>query len=165
MIRFVLLLSRQGKVRLAKWYTTLSQKDRAKITKEVTNVVLARPAKLCNFVDWKDQKIVYKRYASLYFIAGIDQDDNELLTLEIIHQFVEILDKYFGNVCELDLIFNFHKAYFILDELLLAGEMQETSKKAVSRVIEAQDALVEQVKAGNISGTDDIAASFNAPRG
>ena len=36
-------------------------------------------------------------------------DDNELLTLEVIHQFVEILDKYFGNVCELDLIFNFHK--------------------------------------------------------
>ena len=72
-IRFVLLLSRQGKVRLAKWYTTLSQKDRAKIMKEVTGVVLARPAKLCNFVDWKDHKIVYKRYASLYFVAGIDQ--------------------------------------------------------------------------------------------
>lgn len=163
MIRFVLLLSRQGKVRLAKWYTTLSQKDRAKITKEVSNVVLARPAKLCNFVDWKDQKIVYKRYASLYFIAGIDQDDNELLTLETIHQFVEILDKYFGNVCELDLIFNFHKAYFILDELLLAGELQETSKKAVTRVIEAQDQLVEQVKAGNV--TEDQFASFSGPRG
>lgn len=71
-IRYVLLLSRQGKVRLAKWYTTLSQKERAKITKEVATVVLARPAKLCNFVDWKDQKIVYKRYASLYFICGID---------------------------------------------------------------------------------------------
>jgi hypothetical protein len=26
--------------------------------------------------------------------------------------FVEILDKYFGNVCELDLIFNFHKVFF-----------------------------------------------------
>jgi hypothetical protein len=36
-------------------------------------------------------------------------DDNELLTLEVVHQFVEVLDKYFGNVCELDLIFNFHK--------------------------------------------------------
>jgi hypothetical protein len=74
-IRFVLLLSRQGKVRLAKWYTTISQKERAKITKEVATVVLARPAKLCNFVDWKDQKIVYKRYASLYFIAGVDQGE------------------------------------------------------------------------------------------
>lgn len=30
------------------------------------------------------------------------------------------------------------QAYFILDELLLAGELQETSKKAVTRVIEAQ---------------------------
>lgn len=51
-------------------------------------------------------------------------EDNELITLEIIHQFVETLDKYFGNVCELDLIFNFHKAYFILDELLLGGSSQ-----------------------------------------
>lgn len=30
--------------------------------------------------------------------------------------------RYFGNVCELDLIFNFHKAYYILDELLIAGK-------------------------------------------
>lgn len=28
----------------------------------------------------------------------------------MIHLFVEILDRYFGNVCELDIIFNFHKA-------------------------------------------------------
>lgn len=40
---------------------------------------------------------------------GVDPTDNELITLEIIHHFVEVLDRYFGNVCELDLIFNFHK--------------------------------------------------------
>lgn len=72
-------------------------------------------------MEYNEYKIVYKRYASLYFICIVDKDDNELLTLEIIHHFVEVLDKYFGNVCELDLIFNFHKAYYILDELLLAG--------------------------------------------
>jgi AP-1 complex subunit sigma 1/2 len=48
-------------------------------------------------------------YASLYFVTCVDKDDNELLTLEIIHHFVEVLDRYFGNVCELDIIFNFHK--------------------------------------------------------
>ena len=32
------------------------------------------------------------------------------ITLEIIQQYVEVLDRYFGNVCELDLIFDFHKA-------------------------------------------------------
>lgn len=51
------------------------------------------------------------------------------------------MDKYYGNVCELDIIFNFQKAYFILDELLLAGEMQESSKKNVLRVISQQDSL------------------------
>lgn len=85
--------------------------------------------------------MVYRRYASLFFIAATDNTDNELITLEIVHRYVEQMDKYYGNVCELDIIFNFQKAYFILDELLLAGEMQESSKKNVLRVIGAQDSL------------------------
>lgn len=75
MIRWVLLLSRQGKVRLAKWYTTATQKERAKVAKEVSALVLARPLKLCNFLDWKDQRVVYRRYASLYFVCGVDQGE------------------------------------------------------------------------------------------
>lgn len=64
------------------------------------------------------------------------------------------MDKYYGNVCELDIIFNFQKAYFILDELLLAGEMQESSKKNVLRVIGAQDSLEDmEVSCGATSGT------------
>ncbi|KKK17120.1 mitogen-activated protein, partial [Aspergillus rambellii] len=86
-------------------------------------------------------KVVYRRYASLFFIAGCASTDNELITLEIVHRYVEQMDKYYGNVCELDIIFNFQKAYFILDELLLAGEMQESSKKNVLRCISQQDSL------------------------
>ncbi|GAX78239.1 hypothetical protein CEUSTIGMA_g5681.t1 [Chlamydomonas eustigma] len=141
-------MSRQGKVRLAKWYNTYTQKERAKVAKEITPLILARPAKLCNFLDWKNLKLVYKRYASLYFICAVDPSDNELIMLEIIHEFVEVLDRYFGNVCELDLIFNFHKAYYILDELLIAGELQEPSKKVISKAIEAQDIMVENAKNG-----------------
>ena len=48
------------------------------------------------------------RYASLYFACCVEQSDNELIVLDIIHHFVEVLDRYFSNVCELDLIFNFH---------------------------------------------------------
>lgn len=51
----------------------------------------------------------------------MDVTDNELSYVEAIHCFVEMLDRYFGNVCELDLVFNFHKAYTILDEFILAG--------------------------------------------
>ena len=63
------------------------------------------------------------------------------------------MDKYYGNVCELDIIFNFQKAYFILDELLLAGEMQESSKKNVLRSISSQDTL-EDMEVSGESGAD-----------
>ena len=45
-----------------------------------------------------DTKVVYRRYASLFFVCGIGSADNELITLEIIHRYVEVLDRYFGNV-------------------------------------------------------------------
>ena len=59
---------------------------------------------------------------------GIDSDDNELASLELIHLFVETLDKYFGSVCELDVVYNFYKVYSVLDEGLVGGEIVETSK-------------------------------------
>lgn len=128
-------------------------------------------------VQFKGNKIVYRRYAGLFFSLCVDASDNELAYLESIHLFVEILDHYFSNVCELDLVFNFHKVlpllesytavsvqattmplkfcykalksrpqtmrssqsfdvmlfhlqvYLILDEFLMGGEVQETSKK------------------------------------
>ncbi|PWN20679.1 putative APS1-AP-1 complex subunit [Microstroma glucosiphilum] len=143
-VNWILLISRQGKVRLAKWFTTLNPKTKAKIVKDVTQLVLARRTRMCNFLEYKDSKVVYRRYASLFFVTGIAQDDNELVTLEIIHRYVEILDRYFGNVCELDLIFNFQKAYAILDELIISGEMQESSKKSVLRVVSQSDAIEDQ---------------------
>ncbi len=45
-----------------------------------------------------DTKVVYRRYASLFFVCGISQGDNELVVLEVIHRYVEVLDRYFGNV-------------------------------------------------------------------
>ncbi|KAG0635328.1 AP complex, mu/sigma subunit [Tuber brumale] len=139
--RYLILLSRQGKVRLAKWFTTLSSKDKSKTIKDVIQLVLSRRTKMCNFLEYKDTKVVYRRYASLFFVAGIDSSDNELITLEIVHRYVEQMDKYYGNVCELDIIFNFQKAYYILDELLIAGEMQESSKRGLLKYIAQQDAI------------------------
>ncbi len=47
------------------------------------------------------------------------------------------------QVCELDIIFNFEKAYFILDEFLMGGEIQETSKQSIAKSVEASDMLQE----------------------
>ncbi|CAB0040252.1 unnamed protein product [Trichogramma brassicae] len=118
MMQFMLLFSRQGKLRLQKWYVAHPDKLKKKITRELITTILARKPKMSSFLEWKDVKVVYKRYASLYFCCAI--------------------------VCELDIIFNFEKAYFILDELLVGGEIQETSKKNVLKAIAAQDLLQEE---------------------
>eukprot|EP00112_Aurelia_sp_Birch-Aquarium-sp1_P007286 Seg1793.6 transcript_id=Seg1793.6/GoldUCD/mRNA.D3Y31 product="AP-1 complex subunit sigma-2" protein_id=Seg1793.6/GoldUCD/D3Y31 len=143
MINFILLFSRQGKLRLQKWYTAMTMKEKKKITRDLTTQILSRKPKMCSFLEYKDMKVIYKRYASLFFCVGAEVGDNELLILEIIHRYVEILDKYFGNVCELDIIFNFEKAYFVLDELIIGGEIQETSKNAVLKAISQQDVVQE----------------------
>lgn len=143
MIRYILLFSRQGKLRLQKWYNAMPLKEKKKITRDLTTMILSRKPKMCSFLEYKDLKVVYKRYASLFFCVAIERDDNELLGLEIIHRYVEVLDKYFGNVCELDIIFNFEKAYYVLDELILGGQIQETSKNTVLKAIAQQDLVQE----------------------
>ena len=148
MIHFLLLVSRQGKIRLTKYYARYAPSEKSRMVREVATMVLNRSAKMCNFLEWKDKKVIYKRYASLYFVACVDNEDNELITLEIIHHFVEVLDRYFGNVCELDIIFNFHKAYYILDELLLAGQLQEANKREILHVTAVQDELMDEAKEG-----------------
>ncbi|GMM53355.1 Aps1 protein [Starmerella bacillaris] len=139
--QYILLLSRQGKTRLSKWFETYSMKDKGKITRDVTTLVLSRKNKMSNFLEYKDSKVVYRRYASLYFVAGIEAEDNELLALEVIHRYVEQMDKYFGNVCELDIIFNFQRAYYILDEIIVAGEIIESSRREPIKRTTQQDAL------------------------
>jgi hypothetical protein len=46
-------------------------------------------------VQFRNYKIVYRRYAGLYFCVCVDSNDNELAYLEAIHLFVEILDTFF----------------------------------------------------------------------
>lgn len=60
-------------------------------------------------MQFRGYKLVYRRYAHLYFMMCIDVNDNELAALEAIHLFVEILDHYFGQVTELDIVLSFHQ--------------------------------------------------------
>ena len=51
--------------------------------------------------------------------------------MEFIHNLVETLDKYFENVCELDIMFNIEKAHFIIDEMIMSGYIVESNKANV----------------------------------
>ena len=44
---------------------------------------------------------------------------------------METLDKYFGNVCELDLMYHFDKAHYIIDEMIMNGCIVDTNRSNV----------------------------------
>lgn len=51
--------------------------------------------------------------------------------LEFIHNLVETMDKYFENVCELDIMFNLEKAHYIINEMIMCGQIIETNKALI----------------------------------
>jgi AP-1 complex subunit sigma 1/2 len=94
---FIVLVSRQGKVRLSEFFSQYSDSDKRRILREITSEVLPRAPKMCNIIEKGTYKLVYRRYASLYFVVGVPEGMNELIVLEQIHLFVEALDGYFNS--------------------------------------------------------------------
>ena len=46
---------------------------------------------LCSLsVFGKDTKLIYRHYATLYFVFAVDQAESELGILDLIHVFVEV---------------------------------------------------------------------------
>eukprot|EP01137_Pigoraptor_chileana_P016655 Opistho-2@73659 len=128
MIKFVLLVNKQGQTRLAQYYEYIPVQERVNTEAEIIRKCLARNENQCSFMEFKNMKVVYRRYASLFFIIGIDHGENELGILEFIHTLVETFDRYFDTVCELDIMFGIDKAHMILDEMIANGYIVEANK-------------------------------------
>lgn len=62
-------LTTLGKVRLAKWFQTLPAKTKNKIVKDVTQLVLARRTRMCNFLEYKGEQAVDFARNSLSFLG------------------------------------------------------------------------------------------------
>ena len=69
----MLLFSRQGKLRLQKWYEAYPDKQKKKITRELITTILARKPKMSSFLEWKHLKIVYKRLEFKFAISNINK--------------------------------------------------------------------------------------------
>jgi AP-4 complex subunit sigma-1 len=103
MIKFVLMVNKQGQTRLASYFEWFPIQERVALEAEIIRRCLSRTEYQCSFIEYRGYKVVYRRYASLFFVVAVDSDDdNELSLLEFIHSLVETMDKYFESVCELD---------------------------------------------------------------
>ncbi|KTF74603.1 hypothetical protein cypCar_00041936 [Cyprinus carpio] len=143
MIKFLLMVNKQGQTRLSKYYEQVELGKRAALEADVVRGCLARRKEECSFVEYKDYKLVYRQYAALFIVVGITENENELSIYELVHNFVEVLDKYFSRVSELDIMFNLDKVHIILDEMILNGHIVETNKNRILAPLLALDKMAE----------------------
>ena len=88
-----------------------------------------------------DYKLIYRHYATLYFVFCCDSSESELGILDLIQVFVETLDRCFENVCELDLIFHADRVHFILGEIVQGGMVLETNMGEIIARIQEHDVI------------------------
>jgi len=130
---------------MTKFYQRYSETEQQSMIEEIFSLVSRREDGVCSFleggqlVDGSDYRLIYRHYATLYFIFCVDSSESELGILDLIQVLVETLDRCFENVCELDLIFHVDKVHFILNEMIMGGMVLETSlQEIVSRFHEQQ---------------------------
>ena len=112
-------------------------------------------------------KLVYRGFATLYFIAICDEAESELGLLDLIQVFVEALDKVFENVCELDIIFNSPKVHQLLDEIIVGGTVMETDGSRVLQQIKTYEVAEKRsLRDGDaMSGSNAMGGSGNQMMG
>ena len=164
MIHAILVFNNHGKPRLSKFFTYYKEDVQQQIIRESFQLVSRRDDNVCNFLEGgvalggPDSRLIYRHYATLYFVFCVDSSESELGILDLIQVFVETLDKCFENVCELDLIFHVDKVQYILQEIVMGGMVLETNMTEILTHVEAQSKIEKQE--GGLSAHS--AKAFNA---
>ncbi|WBW71722.1 AP-3 adaptor complex subunit Aps3 [Schizosaccharomyces osmophilus] len=142
MIYAIFIFNNKGNPRLTKFYTPIEESDQQRLLGEIYYSVSNRTAASCNFLESSliagKNRIIYRQYATLYFVFVVDEGESELGILDLIQVFVEALDRCFNNVCELDLVFKFQEIHAILAEIVSGGLVLETNLNEIVAASKSQ---------------------------
>ena len=135
MIEAILILNKLGVLRFLKIYseneTKIEQED---FTKNVFNILInSKDTNIVFDFDYygEKRKLVFRLFGSIYIAMILDELENELAILDFLNVLMQVLDEIFKGVCELHLIMNPDKIYLLIDEMISAGIVIETSKNEI----------------------------------
>ncbi|KAM9921323.1 hypothetical protein OXX80_012196 [Metschnikowia pulcherrima] len=162
MIHSVLIFNQDGIPRLTKFYTPVDLLTQKTLLDQVFQLISIRTSRDCSFItppklleDLEDIKVIYRHYATLFFVFVVDDQESELGILDLIQVFVECLDKCFTNVCELDLVFGWQVLQTVLEEIVQGGMVIDTN---IARIVAAVDDANSQKMSGASVGSGWLAS-------
>uniref|UniRef100_A0A671EG40 Actin related protein 2/3 complex inhibitor n=1 Tax=Rhinolophus ferrumequinum TaxID=59479 RepID=A0A671EG40_RHIFE len=123
MIQAIMVFNNHGKPRLVRFYQRFPEEIQQQIVRETFHLVLKRDDNICNFLEsgsligGSDYKLIYRHYATLYFVFCVDSSESELGILDLI------------------------QVHYILQEVVMGGMVLETNMNEIVAQIEAQNRL------------------------
>ncbi|XP_070318434.1 AP-3 complex subunit sigma-1 isoform X1 [Odocoileus virginianus] len=103
MIKAILIFNNHGKPRLSKFYQPYSEDTQQQIIRETFHLVSKRDENVCNFLEGglliggSDNKLIYRHYATLYFVFCVDSSESELGILDLIQRWFFHSLEHVGN--------------------------------------------------------------------
>lgn len=117
-----------------KFYTPVNIPTQQLLLQQVFSLISTRTNNECSFItppklleELDDIKVIYRNYATLYFVFVVDDQESELGILDLIQVFVHCLDRCFTNVCEKDLVFGWQVLETVLEEIVQGGMVLDTN--------------------------------------
>ncbi|XP_073509322.1 AP-3 complex subunit sigma-2 isoform X3 [Phyllobates terribilis] len=125
MIKAILVFNNHGKPRFMRFYQHFTEEMQQQIVRETFHLVSKRDDNVCNFLEGgrynliggSDYKLIYRHYATLYFVFCVDSSESELGILDLI------------------------QVHYILHEMVMGGMVLETNMNEVVAQAEAQNKL------------------------
>ncbi|CDR40466.1 CYFA0S05e00848g1_1 [Cyberlindnera fabianii] len=149
-----------------KFYTPVDIETQMELLRQVYQLVSQRSMKQSSFLtappllEGIDEiKVIYRQYATLYFVFIVDEQESELGILDLIQVFVQSLDRCFENVCELDLVFGWQTLQTVLEEIIQGGMVIETN---ISAIVAAVDEANNQQGLSSVSAVSAFANASSA---
>uniref|UniRef100_A0A8C6MFX1 AP complex subunit sigma n=1 Tax=Nothobranchius furzeri TaxID=105023 RepID=A0A8C6MFX1_NOTFU len=123
MIKAILIFNNHGKPRLIRFYQYFAEDMQQQIIRETFHLVSKRDDNVCNFLEGgsliggSDYKLIYRHYATLYFVFCVDSSESELGILDLI------------------------QVHYILQEVVMGGMVLETNMNEIIAQVEVQNRL------------------------
>ncbi|PIK52510.1 putative AP-4 complex subunit sigma-1-like [Apostichopus japonicus] len=106
MIKFVLMLTKQGRTRFSHYFEEIELKECPTLEADLSRRIRQRSSDQCSFFDYQDFRIVYRLFHNIYIVVATDTEENQVSILEFIQLFMETLHTYFSPVTEIDVSFS-----------------------------------------------------------
>ncbi|KAK7005378.1 AP-4 complex subunit sigma-1, partial [Halocaridina rubra] len=136
MMHYLLIASKDGNVQFSHYFVHASQNVRTTNEARVVGKCLSSDKESCHFVEDGDFTLVMRWFGPCLFVVAADKTENELMVYEFLNLYVNALHRYFGKFSERHVLFNIDRLHMVLEEMVVDGELVESSvKNALSPIL------------------------------